>query len=132
MICIHKRPAKDLPHNRVFDTALSRLRVRSEHCMGALKGRWSCLNGLRINIRSNKDHIRACRWITIAIILHNSIIDLEGIGSAEYFLPQGVSQQSGDVALDLEPEWTGDNDEAGEAKRALLVQEINAFRNSQH
>ncbi|KIK54944.1 hypothetical protein GYMLUDRAFT_132758, partial [Collybiopsis luxurians FD-317 M1] len=85
MICIHKKPAADIPANSIFDKTLSLLRVRSEHCMGALKGCWSCLSGLRVSINSNNDHIRACRWITISIILHNLIIDLEGTQSAEYF-----------------------------------------------
>ena len=45
--------------------------------MGALKGRFQCLCGLPVNINSNGDHVKACRWITIAIILHNLVIDVE-------------------------------------------------------
>ena len=68
-IPIHKKPAALRPKNAIFDKTVSHLCVHSEHCMGALKGRFQCLWGLRININSNKDHAEAYRWITIAIIL---------------------------------------------------------------
>ncbi|KAF8802079.1 hypothetical protein BYT27DRAFT_7226486 [Phlegmacium glaucopus] len=68
MIPVHKKPASDDLANSLFD----------KHCMGALKGRFQCLRGLRVNIQSKQDHHAACRWITIAIILHNLIIDVEG------------------------------------------------------
>ncbi|KIK54959.1 hypothetical protein GYMLUDRAFT_103622, partial [Collybiopsis luxurians FD-317 M1] len=71
MICIHKKPAADIPANSIFDKTFA------EHCMSALKGCWSCLSGLHVSINSNNDHIRASRWITISIIFHNLIIDLE-------------------------------------------------------
>jgi hypothetical protein len=51
-ISIHKKPASLRPENALFDKMASRLRVRSEHCMGALKGRFQCLRGLRVNIMS--------------------------------------------------------------------------------
>ncbi|KAG8957816.1 hypothetical protein FRC05_009569 [Tulasnella sp. 425] len=38
VIPVHKKPASDNPLNAQFDTAVSQLRIRSEHCMGALKG----------------------------------------------------------------------------------------------
>lgn len=129
-MCIHKKPAANLAENQIYDKALARLRVRSEHCMGGLKNRWSCLKGLRIAINSKEDHIRACHWITIAIILHNAIIDIEGTHSTEVFASQnmdgGPNEQG---SMNLEPEYIGPEDEAGEAKRQKLVAEIVAFRN---
>jgi hypothetical protein len=77
-IPIHKRPAADHPDNARFDRAVAHICIRCEHCMGALKGRWQCLRGLRVSINSKRDHIEACRWITVAIILHNLCIDVEG------------------------------------------------------
>jgi hypothetical protein len=53
IIPVHKRPASLVPENATFDAAVSRIRVRSEHCMGALKGRFQSLCGLRVNINSN-------------------------------------------------------------------------------
>ncbi|KAF8574641.1 hypothetical protein K439DRAFT_1371876, partial [Ramaria rubella] len=50
---------------------VSRVRVRSEHCVGFLKGRWSSLHGLRLHI-DNPSHIRfAVIWVTACIVLHN-------------------------------------------------------------
>jgi hypothetical protein len=37
-IPVHKEPASCIPDNAVFDRYVSHIRVRSEHCMGALKG----------------------------------------------------------------------------------------------
>jgi hypothetical protein len=53
--------------------------------MGDLKGQFQCLRGLRVDIKSNKDHVEACRWITIAIILHNMVIDVDGTAAALNF-----------------------------------------------
>lgn len=79
MIPVHKEPASFIPENALFDSTVSHLRVRSEHCNGALKGRFQCLRGLRVRINSPEDHITATRWVTVAIILHNAIIDIDGV-----------------------------------------------------
>ena len=68
-----------------FDCTVSHFQVQSEHCMGALKCRFQCLCGLQVNINSNSDHVKACCWITIAIILHNLVIDVEGGDSVGQF-----------------------------------------------
>jgi hypothetical protein len=96
--------------------------------MGALKGRFQCLRGLRVNIKSNDDHVGACFWITIAIILHNLVIDVEGLE-----FTQGLLARHGQ---DEELEDRGPVDcgpihpEMGEgrAKRHQLINEIVAFR----
>ena len=123
-VSIHKRPASLLPENALFDKTTSRLRVRSEHCMGALKGRFQCLRGLRINIMSNEDHIAACRWITIAIIIHNLVIDVEGAQSGEHFIR--------DHTRDDELNDRGQRNEAiqiiGNSKRDRLIAEIVAVK----
>jgi len=77
-IPVHKEPASRLRQNAIFDKAMSQLRVRSEHCMGALKGRFQCLCGLRVKINSHEDHYQVMRWISVVIILHNLIIDING------------------------------------------------------
>jgi hypothetical protein len=106
-----------------FDKVVAHLRVRSEHCMGALKGRFQCLRGLRLNINTKREHNMACRWITIAIILHNIIIDVEGQEFGAYYSPE----HGGDKELDDQ----GPNDEPAEgdsdAKRRELVAELMAF-----
>ncbi|KAG8725381.1 hypothetical protein FRC09_000592 [Ceratobasidium sp. 395] len=59
MISIHKAPANLDPKVQLFDSAVSRLRIRSEHCNTAVKGRWLSLKGLCISINHKRDHLRA-------------------------------------------------------------------------
>lgn len=126
-IPVHKRPASLLPENTLFDGAVAHLRVRSEHCMGALKGRWQCLRGLRICINSKHQHRAACLWMTIAIILHNLVIDVEGAAEGAHFA--GIHTQveeEEDRGLPDPPQNQNRND--GELKRHKLVEELLAFR----
>jgi hypothetical protein len=54
------------------------VRIRSEHTIGYLKGRFSSLRGLRQQINSKRDHEIAINWIITCVILHNIILDIEG------------------------------------------------------
>ncbi|KAF8581901.1 hypothetical protein K439DRAFT_1352693, partial [Ramaria rubella] len=64
-------PDKDLPENAKYNYYVSRVRVRSEHCVGFLKGWWSSLHGLRLHI-DRPTHIRfATIWVSACIVLHN-------------------------------------------------------------
>ncbi|KIN95629.1 hypothetical protein M404DRAFT_91684, partial [Pisolithus tinctorius Marx 270] len=84
-IPVHKHPASLLQENILFDNVVANLHVCSEHCMGALKGCWQCLWGLHVNINSKQQHQAACRWIKIAIILDNLVIDVEGAIKGAHF-----------------------------------------------
>ncbi|KAF8577569.1 hypothetical protein K439DRAFT_1649067 [Ramaria rubella] len=68
MIPVHKKPKSEEPCNAAFD----------KNCIGALNGHWQCLHGLRVAINSKHEHVLACKWITVAIILHNMLIDWKG------------------------------------------------------
>lgn len=118
-IPVHKEPASRLRSNTIFDAQVSRLRVRSEHCIGELKGRFQSLRGLRVSINSYEDHVHALRWITVAIILHNLIIDvkarLNGIVAVE------------EVAVEEHQVREYDN-ASGESKRKYLVAELIYFK----
>ena len=95
----------------------------SEHCIGALKGCFQCLRGLRVHVNLNNSHYEACKWISVAIILHNIIIDVEGSQSAEHFWnfhrpgeeeeDTGIQQDDGGVDIN-------DNN----MKRRQLVEEL--------
>lgn len=65
------------PENRRFNYHLSRIRVRSEHVVGFLKGRFASLLELRIQIRDAESHIAALSWIRVCIILHILIFWIE-------------------------------------------------------
>jgi len=45
-IPVHKKPASLDPANTFFDMLVAHLRIRSEHCMGALKGHFQSLREL--------------------------------------------------------------------------------------
>src|SRR5882672_7490123 len=58
-----------------YNYYVSRVRVRSTHCIGFLKGRWSSLWGLCILINM-PDHIQfVCLWIILCIFLHSFAMD---------------------------------------------------------
>ena len=127
-IPVHKEPASLIPDNAVFDRYVSHIRVHCEHCMGALKGRFQSLRGLRININSKSDHHFACRWITAAIILHNLVIDVEGVESVQYFANVHTApQEVYDSGQPLPGQQQADMN--GEAKRHALTAELLAYRN---
>jgi hypothetical protein len=116
-IPVHKEPASRLRSNTIFDIQVSRLRVRSEHCIGELKGRFQCLRGLRVLINSHEDHIRALQWITVAIILHNLVIDVKARLNGTAAVQQAL--ETGD-----ESRVRRYNKESGEEKRKYLVAEL--------
>jgi len=92
--------------------------------MGALKGQFQCLCGLRTSINSKRDHHFVCRWFTIAVILHNLIIDIEGSKSAAHFARDHCNaDEFEDHGIHDEP-MNGNDDEA---KRKELVAELVAF-----
>jgi hypothetical protein len=122
-IPVHKKPASDDPANTLFNKFVANLRVQSEHCMGALKGRFQCLQGLQISINSKQDHHFACQWIMIAIILHNLVIDVEGATSAAHFAQDYHHQEEFEDHGDQD----GPMDDDNEVKRRELVAELLAF-----
>ncbi|EJF59387.1 hypothetical protein DICSQDRAFT_65199, partial [Dichomitus squalens LYAD-421 SS1] len=128
-IPVHKKPASLRRENAIFDRMVSHLRVHSEHCMGALKGCFQCLRGLRVTINSPKAHFKATHWIKVAIILHNLIIDIEGEVSGARFgeLHTSVEEEEDAGTLDDQLDLGQDEDE-GEAKRECLVAELLAYR----
>jgi DDE superfamily endonuclease len=127
-IPVHKRPASLRPENTTFDHLVSHLRVRSEHCMGALKGRWQCLRGLRTVINSKRQHKEACRWMTIAIILHNIVIEVEGGMRGAYFSPIHTRYEEEDDRGLADLAMEENDEDGGEQKRRMLVEELIAFR----
>ncbi|KZT32104.1 hypothetical protein SISSUDRAFT_994391 [Sistotremastrum suecicum HHB10207 ss-3] len=134
VIPIHKKPASLRADVAAFDTAVSHIRIRSEHCMGALKGRFQSLRGLRVHINRKRDHVYACNWIRMCIILHNLIIDNEGEEWAQWYIEQIPRDErvGGDTGSgDLYEQNVGRR-EMGERRRAQLVADYNAVRNARH
>jgi hypothetical protein len=126
MIPVHKEPASQIPRNAIFDHYVSSLHVRSEHTIGALKGQFQFLRGLRVPINSKSEHYKACHWVTIAIILHNLIIDVKGPSSAEEFAAAHTLVEE-EEDTDLHPGnlvvFTD-----GEEKREMLIEVLMEWR----
>lgn len=94
--------------------------------MGALKGRFQCLRGLRVKINNHKDHRTAMQWITVTIILHNLIIDIEG---SEGFHTQWEDDNTGEdgqgnIRSYGEEDEDEDEDDPAVRKRNQLVAEL--------
>ena len=47
------------------------MRIRSEHAVGYLKGRFQSLRGLRQQINSERDYILALAWVRTCLIIHS-------------------------------------------------------------
>ena len=98
--------------------------------MGALMGQLQFLQGLCIDINSNANHVEACCWITIAIIIHNMVIDIEGTNAGESFgnLHNGAEELE-DCGIPLPYEDDDDEmEQAGEIKHHRLVVEIVTYK----
>lgn len=92
-----KLPGRQLtPQQKKFNYHLARVRVRSEHTIGLLKGRFQSLHELRIQVSSPKQHDWVLVWIRCCIILHNMILDIEGDGDDETWRADCVAEVFGD------------------------------------
>ena len=72
----YKSPAANFPANKEFNYCIAKSRVRNEHTIGILKGRWASLQHLRLALASKKDMKHIIRWVNCCVILHNMLSDL--------------------------------------------------------
>jgi hypothetical protein len=63
------------PQKNAFNERLSRPRVKCEHCIGLLKGRFPWLKNIRILIKGTEDLRAILRFVQCAVIIHNAAID---------------------------------------------------------
>jgi hypothetical protein len=68
----------------------------------------------------------ACRWITIAIILHNLILDVEGATSTAHFAQDHQQEQEIEDRGNADEPFNEQGDTEGMRRR--LVTELMAFR----
>lgn len=69
-----KSPAAKHPDNAAFNYYLAHSRVRNEHCIGVLKGRWQSLKELRNRLQNDEGKERICRWVIACCVLHNIMV----------------------------------------------------------
>jgi DDE superfamily endonuclease len=60
-----------------FNMMLAKPRIRSEHCIGLLKGRFPYLKRIQVIISNKNSLIRINRLVTTSAILHNMLLDEE-------------------------------------------------------
>ena len=129
LVAPYKKPERDLPDNEVFNNHLSMIRIRSEHAIGYLKGRFQSLKGLRIYIQDERSHKFATYWILACIVAHNIALECEAEERAEDedvdddpFIREGLSSSSESDSSDEEvPMYHGARSlNAAKARREIL------------
>lgn len=71
-----KSPAAKHPDNAAFNYYLAHSRVRNEHCIGVLKGRWQSLKELRNRLQNDEGMERICHWVFACCVLHNIMVHI--------------------------------------------------------
>ncbi|KAJ7342721.1 hypothetical protein DFH08DRAFT_962770 [Mycena albidolilacea] len=107
------------------------VRIRSEHVIGFLKGRFQSLKGLRVSIKDAKTHQFATYWVTACIGVHSFAMqceeeargpeDDEEVVMADPFIGEGLSSDldsNGDGNVGSVP--AGATVHAGKAMREHL------------
>lgn len=91
VVAPYKKPERDLPLNEIFNNHLSKVRIRSEHAIGFLKGRFHSLKNLPVSIKNKTGHIIATYWVAACIGLHSFAMDCEARERAEEHDGQDLS-----------------------------------------
>jgi hypothetical protein len=73
----YKAPERNQEENEVFNKHVSKLRIRSEHAIGYLKGRFQSLKGLWVVINTSDAHIIAMYWVAACIGIHSFALNHE-------------------------------------------------------
>lgn len=117
------RPEKDLRENTVYNYHVSAVRIRSEHCMGFLKGQWLSLRNLRLRI-NNKEQLKvATLWVITCIHLHCFAMEHEEVinFSCDQFYQQGLQI----IWKEKDAAKESNNDRNDEDKASNVVTEDN-------
>ena len=111
--------------SRTHVSIFKQVRVKSEHAMGYLKGRFSSLRGLRQQIDDATDHKRALAWVKTCIIIHTLISFIEEGDQDDEFMAELVREGTdapGDVIgqADWEQSSETQRETQGQNKRTEL------------
>ncbi|KAF7317930.1 DDE Tnp4 domain-containing protein [Mycena kentingensis (nom. inval.)] len=111
IISPYKAPERYLPDNDEFNKVVSKLRIRSEHAIGFLKGRFWSLKNLRVVIRDAASHRFATYWIAACIAIHTFAMECEAEEKGEQeeedpFVEQGLDSEDSDAEDDAQRQET--------------------------
>lgn len=119
-------PEANIPENSLFNRYLSAVRVRSEHAIGYLKGRFYSLKSVPIAIQS-LEHVNYLNaWILAAVCVHNfTLLREDGIG-LEDSNPSDLCGQAhhGGQGDERRPEELARGREKREQLKAILIDSI--------
>ncbi|KNE96111.1 hypothetical protein PSTG_10533 [Puccinia striiformis f. sp. tritici PST-78] len=118
-----KRPAHAAmprPKKR-FNHHLSSIRVRNEHCIGILKGRFQSLRGLRKDLSSAGSMEKITHWISACVVLHNFLLHDK---TPDYYEGDGDDDDSNTNGA------RGEGSEDGNQLRSQVFSEVLDFLDS--
>ena len=72
----YKAPASNIPINTEFNYCIAKARVRNEHTIGIMKGRWALLQELRLSLQTKRDMQQIIQWVNACVTLHNMLAQL--------------------------------------------------------
>ncbi|KAF7372339.1 DDE Tnp4 domain-containing protein [Mycena venus] len=88
----YKRPASLQANNKTFNYHFSRVRVKSEHSVGYIKGRFASFRGLRQQIDDSIAHERALAWVKACLVIHTLVGFIESGQEDEEFVEELVQE----------------------------------------
>jgi len=109
-----KEPNCTSPAERNFSYQLDRLRVKSEHTICILKGRWSSLKELRVALATDKQFSFAIGWVLACCVPHNFCVK-EG----DAFPEEALSDKS--------PAWVMQPEVCARERRREVLERVCAF-----
>ena len=134
IVAPYKRPERDLPENDVFNNHVSMLRIRSEHAIGFLKGRFHSLKNLRIAIKDGNGHKVATYWVATCVAVHAFAMQCEAEERSDDeseavmqdpFIMEGLSSDSDSDRIYHPTERTSTTRlQGGKAHRQQLKEEL--------
>ncbi len=95
-----------------FNRTLAKVRMRVEHAIGILKGRFPVLKWIRVLLKSREDMVRILDIVHACAILHNYLIN-------ERVPDSWIEQESNDTN---EPEFVHGSQSSGETFRSKLLE----------
>jgi hypothetical protein len=70
---------------RLFNKAVSNIRIRSEHAIGYLKGRFQALKGIRHPVKDSDTHTTTCKAIISMMVAHSIALGYDAVDDCEFF-----------------------------------------------
>jgi hypothetical protein len=119
LVTPYTHPDSEQPENGQFNCYHSKARVRCEHAIGWLKGRFQSLRELRLTLKNEKHIDYAIQWIQTCIVLHNFCLDWEDkMYEVDDFFVEGFAAEQ---AMRQTRRYVGENREDGGSQRAVAV-----------